>query len=99
MPTTVEERVKKRTILRRGQLGESRYVRFEREIEPQLNQLSDAVNVEVAELVRVAVDEMLERKGIQALMKVGALAQKTARPKVVGADASHGRYVPLPDIA
>lgn len=92
----MKERVKRRALFRRGTLAPGRYVRFEVPANTKLIALSEDLGIEVAEAVRIAVDELFDRKALQAILKL-----KTSRISSVSKAAVTARVVrPTPkDIA
>lgn len=68
MPKPVEK-VKKRMIYRRGAYAPGRYVRFEEKTDPRIVALSNETGVEVAEIVRIAVDDLLDNKELVRALK------------------------------
>ena len=104
--TDAVERVKKRVIYRRGKFASGQYVRLERDKKKQLSALSNQTNVEMTELVRVAVDDLLDNQALVNALR--ALVEKTtaahtppttkapSRPK---AHAAGGvEYVPITEL-
>jgi hypothetical protein len=73
--TDAAERVKKRVIYRRGKFAPGQYVRLERDKKKQLAALSNQTNVEMTELVRVAVDDLLDNHALVNALR--ALVEKT----------------------
>jgi phosphoribosylpyrophosphate synthetase len=91
------EKVKRRMIYRRGAYAPGRYVRFEEMTDPRIVDLSNETGVEVAEIVRIAVDDLLDNKELVKALK--ALV-KTKAPKVIaGATAkADPHYIPIDDL-
>jgi hypothetical protein len=96
MPKAVEK-VKRRIIYRRGSFGPGRYVRFEEQTDPRIVALSEETGVEVAELVRIAVDDLLDNKELVKALKALVKAQA---PKVnAGAIAKNDtQYFPIEEL-
>lgn len=94
MPKPVEK-VKRRIVYRRQAYAPGRYVRFEEQIDPRLVALSDETGVEVAELVRIAVDDLLDGKELTKALKMIA---KAADPKAMPARPPDPSYVPLAEL-
>lgn len=89
------ERIKRRALFRRAELAPNRYVRFEKSVERQLQKLSNQTSVEGAELVRILIDEALERRGLQPIEAASRGAAKSGK----GPKAPAGvQYVPIEEL-
>lgn len=85
------ERIKRRALFRRAELAPNRYVRFEKNVERQLQRLSDQASVEGAELVRILIDEALERRGLQPIEAAARATAPGGRGPKANAGLSAGR--------
>lgn len=94
MPKPVEK-VKRRIVYRRQSYAPGRYVRFEEQTDPRLVELSNETGVEVAELVRIAVDDLLDSKELTKALK---LAARVTDPKAQPARQQETTYVPLAEL-
>lgn len=96
----VEQTVKRRSIYRRNELAPGRYVRFERDKDERLTEISTTLGIETAEVVRIAVDELFERKALQVLMNMKLKAAKRSAPKGVAVPRTPKavEYIPIEDM-
>jgi hypothetical protein len=80
MDVATTDRVKRRSMMRRqSPLAEPRYVRFEPAADDDLEQTSEALGIELAELVRIAWDELRGQKSLRTVIKeVSELARMRA---------------------
>jgi len=93
------EKVKKRMIYRRGAYAPGRYVRFEEKTDPRVVALSEETGVEVAEIVRIAVDDLLDnRELVRALKALVKEKAPKAPPALQKAQHPATHYVPLAEL-